>query len=218
MKMSERNLLLGYLHTIQMFIKTATENEITELFDFVPIDSDLYTADMLSLIEIKVKQIIIMRSEMKTKEEIADSIGWTVVNHILKNNKSRKKNINEDGGKHCLTCKGFTNFMMINHKLWCSVLKERVPAGSCSKYEMNTDKYFEEIGNDEGIEIHTLKDHRNDLYHQLFNNERPTIISTEKEVKSLCEIQDKYRELNDKLCDKLECSKKITKGDNKKCH
>lgn len=135
-----------------------------------------------------------MIEKMKTKKKIADSMGMTLVNHILKNdndrlkktiinlqkviqelketidrieinnisaielplfqsfiikdNKSGKKNINDDGGKHCLTCKGYTNFMMVDHKLWCSILKKHTPACCCSKYEINTDKYFKDEGMD----------------------------------------------------------------------
>ena len=88
----------------------------------------------------------------------------------------KKENIEDHGGKHCLTCKGFTNEKMIDHKLWCKIHKERRPAGWCPQYDLNTEEYFEGkirkvyTSIVKRIEIHTLKDPQNDLYHQLFKN------------------------------------------------
>jgi len=64
---------------------------------------------------------------------------------VIEITQSKKKNIADYGGKHCLTCKGFTNAPMIDHMLWCKTLKKRVPAGRCPhSYELNTDEYYEE--------------------------------------------------------------------------
>lgn len=94
-------------------------------------------------------------------------------------------------------------------------MKKKVGWMKNKKGRINRKIYTKNV---EGIEIHTLKDPQNDLYHLLFNNKRPTIISTKEEVKILCEIQSKYRKLNDKLREKVECLRKIIKGDNKKCY